>query len=86
MGDAVIMTPCIPSTCTQNAIFSLLFIYIIPSGKFNLGIDNLLLLPSISCRNTSRYFWKYTHAAENVSHGDILQSDGCHCISHMNKF
>jgi len=86
MGDAVKTTPCVPSTCAQNAILSLLIIHIIPSRQIYVAIDNASLVPSVSCLTTSSCLWNYVRAADDVSHTDNLQSNGCRCISHLYKF
>jgi len=83
MGDAAKICPRVPSTCAQNAILSLLIIHIIPSCQISVAIDNPLLAPSISCFTTSSYLWNYVHAADDVSHAETLQSNGCRCLSHL---
>jgi len=57
MGDAAKISPCVPSTCAQNAIFSLPIIHIIPTRKIYLAIDNPSLLQFIICATTSSYLW-----------------------------
>jgi len=86
MGDAVKISPRVPSTCTQNAILSLLIIHIIPSRQIYVTIDNPPLVLSVSCLTTSSYLWNYVHAADDGSHAENLQSNGCRCFSHLFKF
>jgi len=86
MGDAAKISPRVPSTCAQNAIFSLLIIHIIPSHQIYVAIDNPSLVPSVSCLTTSSYLWNDVHAADNTSHTENLQSNGCRCFSHLYKF
>jgi len=86
MGDTAKISPRVPSTCAQNAILSLLIIHIIPSRQIYVAIDNPLLVPSVSCLTTSSYLWNYVRAADDVSHADNLQSNGCRCFSHLYKF
>ena len=40
MRDVAKICPCVPSTCIQNAILSLLIIHIIPSRLIYVAIDN----------------------------------------------
>jgi hypothetical protein len=86
MGDIVKISPRVPSTCAQNAILSLLIINIIPSCQIYVAIDNPSLIPSVSCVSTSSYLENYVHAADDVSHADNLQCNGCPCFSHLYKF
>ena len=86
MGDAGNNSPRVPSTCAQNTILSLLNIHSIPSRQIYVAIDNPLFIPSVSCLTPSRYLWKDVCAADNTSHTEILQSNGCRCISHLYKF
>jgi hypothetical protein len=86
MGDAAKISPRVPSTCAQNAILSLLIIHIIPSRQIYVAIDNPSLVPSVSCLSTSSYLWNYVRAADDVSHAENLQSNGCRCFSHLYKF
>jgi len=86
MGDAAKISPYIPSTCAPNAILSLLIIHIIPSRQIYVAIDNPLLVPSISCLTTSSYLWNDVCAANNISHAENLQSNGCRYFSHLYKF
>jgi hypothetical protein len=74
MGGVAKISPCVPSTCAQNAILSLLIINIIPSRQIYEAIDNPSLVPSVSCCTTSRYLWNYVRAANDVSHGENLQA------------
>ena len=74
------------STYAQNAILSLLIIHIIPSRQIYVAIDNPSLVPSISCLTTSSYLWNYVRAADNISHAENLQSNGCWCFSHSYTF
>jgi hypothetical protein len=86
MGDAAKISPRVPSTCAQNAILSLLIIHIIRSRQIYVAIDNPSLVPSISCLSTSSYLWSYVRAADDVSHAEILQSNGRRCFSHLYTF
>jgi len=86
MGDAVNISPRVPSTCAQNAILSVLIIHIIPSRQIYLAIDNPSLVPSVCCLTTSSYLWNYMCAADNISHAENLQSNGCRCFSHWTNF
>ena len=86
MGEVGKISPRAPSTCTQNALLSLLIIHIIPSHQIYIAIDNPLVVPSISCLTTSRYLWNYIQAADDVSHAEYLQSNSCQCFSHLYKF
>jgi hypothetical protein len=86
MGDAAKTSPCIPSTCAQNAILSLLIIHSIPSGRSYVAIDDPSLIPYISCLATSSYICNYVYTADDVSHAENLQSDCCRCFSHLYRF
>jgi len=86
MGDAVKISPHIPSTCVQNAILSLLIIHIIPCRQIYMAIDNPLLISSISSLTTISYLWNYVRTTDNVSHAENLQRNSCWCFSHMYKF
>jgi hypothetical protein len=86
MGDVGNISPHVPSTCAQNAILSLLIIHIIPRRQIYVAIDNSSFVPSISCLTTSSYFWNDMRAADNISHAENLQSNGCRCFSHLYKF
>ena len=77
---------CVPSTGAQNPILSLLIIHIIPNRQIYVAIDNPSLVPSVSSLTTSSYLWDYVCAADNDSHAENLQSNGCWCISHLYKF
>ena len=55
IGDAGNISPRVPSTSTQNAIFSLLNIHIIPRRQIHVAIDNPSFVPSVSCLTTSSY-------------------------------
>jgi hypothetical protein len=57
MGDAAKISPCILSTCAQNAILSLLIIHIIPSREMYMAIDNPSLVLSVFCLITTGYLW-----------------------------
>jgi len=85
MGDVAKISPRIPSTCTQNAILSLLIIHIIPSRQIYVAIDNPSLVPSVACHTTSSYLCNYVPAVDDVSHAEDLQSNGCRCFSHLYK-
>jgi len=86
MSDAAKISACIPSTRAQNAILSLLIIHLIPSRQIYVAIDNPSLVPSVSCLTTSSYFWNYVLKANDDSHAENLQSNGCQCFSHLYKF
>jgi len=85
MGDAAKISPRVPSTCAHNAILSLLIIHIIPSRQIYVAIDNPSLVPSVSCLTTSSYLCNYVRAADDVSHAENLQRNGCWCFSHLYK-
>jgi len=86
MSDAAKISPRVASTCAQNTILSLLIIHIIPSRQIDVAIDNASLVSSVSCLSTSGYLWNYVRAADDVSHTENLQSNGCRCFSHLYKF
>jgi hypothetical protein len=86
MGDAAKISPRVPSTCAQNAILSLLIIHIIPTRQIYVAIDNPSLVSSVSCLSTSSYLWIYARAADDVSHANNLQNNGCLCFCHLYKF
>jgi len=83
MGEAVKISPQVPSTCAQNAILCLLIIHIIPGRQICLAIDNPSHVPSVSCLTTSSYLWNDVCAADNISHTENLQSNGCRGFSHL---
>jgi len=78
-GDTVKISPCVPSTCVQNAILSLLIIHIIPSRQIYVAIDNPTLVPSVSCVITGSYLWIYVCAADYVWPAENLKSNCCQC-------
>jgi hypothetical protein len=86
MGDAAKISPHVASTCAQNAIRSLLIIHIIPSRQIYVAFDNPSLVPSVSSRTTRSYLCNYVRAADDVSHAENLQSNGCQCFCHWYKF
>ena len=86
MGDTANISPLVPSTSAQNAILFLIIIHIIPSHQICGAIDNPSLVPSVTCLTTSSYLWIYVGAADNISHAENLQSNGCQCFSHLYKF
>ena len=86
MDDAAKISPRVPSTCAQNSILSLLIIHIIPSRQIYVAIDNPSFVPSVSCLTTSRYCWNDVRAADNISHAENLQSNGCQCFSYLYQF
>jgi len=86
MGDTANISPRIPSTCAQNAILSLLITHIIRSHQIYVAIDNPSFVPSVSCLTTSSYLWNDVRAADNISHAENLQSNGCQCFYHLYKF
>ena len=77
MGDAAQISPHVPSTCVQNAIVSSLNVHIITSLHIYVAIDNPSLVLSVSCLTTWSYLWNHAHAADNLSHAEHLQSNGC---------
>jgi len=83
MGDAVKISPRVPSSYAHNAILSLPVIHIIPSRQIYVAIDNPSLVPSVSCPTTSSYLWKDMRAADNVSHTEKMKSNGGRCFSHL---
>jgi hypothetical protein len=86
MGDTVKIASCVPSTCAQHAILSLLITHIIRSRKIYVAIDNPSFVLSDSCLTTSSYLWNDVRAADNISQVKNLQSNGCQCFSHVYKF
>ena len=52
----------------------------------DVAIDNPSLFPSVSCLTTGGYLWNYVHAADNISHAENLQRNGCRWFSHLYKF
>jgi len=86
MGDVAKISPRVPSNCAQNAILSLSIIHIIPSRQIYVAIDNPSRVPAISCLTTSSYLWNYVRIADDVSHAENLQSNGCRCFSQLYKF
>ena len=85
-GDAAKISPRVPSTCAQNAILSLLIIHIIPGRQIYVAIANPSLVPSISCLSASSYLWNYVRAADDVSHAENLQTNGCRSVSYLFTF
>jgi len=86
MGDPANTSVRDSSTCTHNAILSLLIIHIIRSCLIYAVIDNPSLVLSVSSLTTSSYLRNSVHAADDVSHTENLQSNGCRCFSHLYKF
>jgi len=86
MGDAVAVSPRVSTTCTPNAILSLIIIHMIRSCQICVSIDNPSHVLSISCLTTSSYLWNDVGAAYNVSHAENMQNNGCWCFSHLYKF
>jgi len=86
MGDAAKISPHVPSTRAQYAILSVLIIHIIPSRQIYVAIDNQPFVPSFSCLTTGSYLWNDVRAADNISHAENLQSNGCRCFSHLYQF
>jgi hypothetical protein len=86
MGDAAKISPRIPSTCAGNAILPLLIIHISPSRQIYVAIDNPSLVMSVSFCNIISYLWNYVCAADDISHAENLQNNGCWCFSHMYIF
>jgi len=68
MGDVAKFPPCVPYTCAQNAILSVLIIHIIPSRQIYVAIDNASLVPCISSPTSSSHLWNYVWAADDVFH------------------
>jgi hypothetical protein len=66
--------------------FSLLIIHIVPSRQIYGAIDNASLVPSVSCLTTMRYLWNTVRAADNISHAENLQSNGCQCFLTCTNF
>jgi len=85
MGGAGIISPRIPSTCAQNAILSSLITHIIPGHQSYVAIDNPSLVPSLCCHTTDSYLWNHMHPADNVSHAENIQSNGCRSVSQLYK-
>ena len=86
MGDATKISRRVPSICPYNSILSLPIVHIIPRRQIYVAIDNPSLLPSLSYPATSTYPWNEVRTADNISHADDFQSNGCRCISHLYKF
>jgi len=86
MGNAAKISPCVPSTSTQNAILSLLIIHIIPSRQIYVAMDNPSLVTSASCLSTTSHHWNELRVAENISHAENLRRHGYRCCSHLYKF
>jgi hypothetical protein len=86
MGDVAKISPCVPSTCAQNAILSAPIIQKFPSRQIYVAINNRSLVLSISCLTTNSYLWNSVHAADAVSDAENLQSNGCRCMSQLYKF
>jgi len=70
MGDTTKASPCIVSTCAQNAILSLLIIHFIPCRQIHVAIDDPALVPSVSCLTSSSYLWNYVRAANDFSNAE----------------
>ena len=85
MGDAVKTSPRVPSTCTENAILSLLIIHIIGGHLIYVAIDNPSLVLSISCLTSGSYPCNFVRAADNVSYAENLQINFCWSFSHLFK-
>jgi len=85
-GDAVNISPCIPSACLQNGVLSLQIIHMIPTRQIYVAIDNPSLVLSISCLTNSSYLWNWVCTANNVSHTEMIQTKHCRCLSHLYKF
>jgi len=62
--DTAIISPHIPSTCTQDAIFSFGIIHIIASSQIYVGIEYPSLVLSISCFTTSSDLWNYVSSGQ----------------------
>jgi len=86
IGYIVKIFPRVPSTCAQNAILSLLIIYIILSRQIYVASDNPLHVLSVSFLTTSRHRWNDVHTADDISQAEILQSKGCQGFSHLCTF
>jgi len=85
-GDTGNISPRVPSHSAQNAILSILIVHIIPTRQIYVAIDSPSFVPSVSCLTTSSYPWNDVRAADNISHAENLQSNGCWCISYWYKF
>ena len=72
MGDTTNFSPCISSTCAQNAMISSLMIQIIPSHQINVAINNPSLIPPISYWMPCWFFWNSVCTADDVSHTENL--------------
>ena len=77
MGDSANISPRVPSTCAENAILSLLIIHIIPCRQIYVAIDNPSFILSVSRLISSSYFCNDVRPADNISHAENLQSNGC---------
>jgi len=86
MGDAANTSPRVPSIYAQNPIVSLLSIHIIPSRQILVAIDNPALVPSVCCLTATSYLWNSVRAADNISHNENIQGNGCGCFPHLYKF
>jgi hypothetical protein len=86
MGEAVKISPCVPSTHTNDGILSFLIIHITPGLNVYLGTDDPSLAPSVSCLTTSGYLFNYVCTADIVSHAENLKSKGCRCVLTCTNF
>ena len=86
MGNAAIISHCVPSSCVYNAMLSTQTFQVIPSRQMYVAIDNPSLIPSFRCLTTSTYWANYLCTAGDVSHVEQLQSNDCQCFSQLNKF
>jgi hypothetical protein len=79
------ISPCVPFPCAETALFAVLITHIIPRCQIYVAIDNSSLFPSLCWLTTSRYLCNCMGVADNVSHTENLQTDGCWCFSHWYK-
>jgi hypothetical protein len=86
MGDTAKISSPVRSTSAQHGFLSLLTTHIVPSRQMNVATDNPSLIPSVSCLTTGSHLRNDVCAADNISHSENLQSNGCWCFSHLYKF
>jgi len=86
ISDTAKISPCVPSPCVQNAIFSFLVIHIIPRRQIFVAVDNPSLIPSVFCLKTSSYLWNSVGAPDDVSHAQNMQRNSCQCFLTCTNF
>jgi hypothetical protein len=86
MGDAVKISPRIPSTCTQSLILSLLIVHIDPIHQIYVVDNNSSLARFSSSLTTSQYRWTDVPTAGSISHAEYFLSHGYLCIFLFYKF